>query len=174
MHVVLVEPQIAPNTGNLIRLCANTGVTLHLIEPLGFDLDDRLLRRAGLDYHEFADMRTYPSLGAARQVLHGRWFCFSGHAERRYTDVVYTDTDVLMFGREQTGLTRGEIAEFTADQQLTIPMRPNNRSLNLANAVAVVTYEAWRQRGFEGAAQPAAAPQGLTAETPAAPPFDPA
>ena len=172
MHVVLVEPQIAPNTGAVIRLCANTGVGLHLVEPLGFRLDDALLRRGGLDYHEYAEVTVHPDLDAARASLPGRWFAFSASGERRYTDVGFRDDDVLMFGTERTGLGPDLLAAHDPDAVLTIPMMPNNRSLNLANAVAVVVYEAWRQSGFAAAAGRGTRGAGLTAEVLTADPFD--
>lgn len=174
MHVVLVHPEIAPNTGNIIRLCANTGTTLHLVEPLGFELDDRLLRRAGLDYHELTTVRTHPDIDSASLELPGRWFGFASAASHRFDEVEYADDDVLVFGAEHGGLPNEVEEHLGPEQMLTIPMRPGNRSLNLANAVAVVVYEAWRQTGYLGAALPGRplASEGLTAETPATPPFD--
>lgn len=162
MHVVLVEPQIAPNTGNIVRLCANAGASLHLVEPLGFDLDDRKLRRSGLDYHEFASLTVHPDLASVAATCAGRWFAFSSHAHRRYTDVAYRDDDVLVFGSERFGLGAQRIADPRFDAVLTIPQRPDMRSLNLGNAVAVVVYEAWRQSGFVGAGDDGRAP--LTVE----------
>jgi tRNA (cytidine/uridine-2'-O-)-methyltransferase len=172
VHLVLVEPQIAPNTGNLIRLSANTGVELHLVEPLGFSLNDSLLRRGGLDYHEYAVMTVHPDLAAARAALPGRWFAFSASGTRRYTDVDYHVDDVLMFGTERTGLSDEVLAEYDADHLLTIPMMPNNRSLNLGNAASIVVYEAWRQAGFDGAAEPPQRNAEMTAEVLAAEPYD--
>ncbi len=169
MHVVLVRPEIAPNTGNVIRLCANTGATLHLVGPLGFSLDDRLLRRAGLDYRDRAVVETHEDLDAVAAVLDGRWFAFTSSATRRYSDVEYRDDDVLVFGAERAGLTEAVLERFDPDHRLAIPMRPDNRSLNLANAVAVVVYEAWRQSSFSGADHRTGS---TTAETPAAEPFD--
>jgi tRNA (cytidine/uridine-2'-O-)-methyltransferase len=151
-HVILHEPEIPPNTGNVIRLCANTGATLHLIEPLGFVLDDRRLRRAGLDYHEYAHVRVYPSLAACRES--GGWkrlFAFSTRATRCYTDVAYAPGDALLFGAETRGLPASVLDAQPEAQRLRLPMRPTSRSLNLSNAVAVVVYEAWRQCGFTGA-----------------------
>ena len=171
MHVVLVEPQIATNTGSIIRLCANTGADLHLVEPLGFDLDDAKLRRSGLDYHEHASLSVHADVAAARTVLPGRWFAFSARGERTYSEVAFTPTDAVVFGTERTGLSPDLLDGFDRDRVLTIPMRPDNRSLNLANAVAVVVYEAWRQQGFAGAADvPGRA--GLTAESLTSDPFD--
>lgn len=169
MHVVLVQPEIAPNTGAIVRLCANTGATLHLVEPLGFQLDDRLLRRGGLDYHEYAEMEVHPDLDAVAAVLSGRWFGFSARSTRLYTEVDYREDDVLVFGAERSGLSVEDKQRFEHDRLLTIPMLAGNRSMNLANAVSVVVYEAWRQTDFTGAG---ADQPGLTAETTAAPPFD--
>lgn len=151
MHVVLVEPQIAPNTGSIIRLCANTGATLHLVEPLGFDFDDARLRRGGLDYHEFAEVTTHPDVESARTALPGRWFVFTAGGDRRYTDVEYRADDVFVFGTERTGLSVEVLDDARNHATLTIPMRPTSRSINLANAVSIVVYEAWRRQGFAGA-----------------------
>ncbi len=169
MHIVLVRPEIAPNTGAIIRLCANTGSDLHLIEPLGFSLDDRLLKRGGLDYHEYASMQIHPSLAGLLGSLPGRCFGFSSHARRRYTDVEYAPDDVFVFGAERRGLSESSQALIPDDQLLAIPMYADNRSLNLANAAAVVVYEAWRQLGFAGAAGEGGT---STSETPGAEPFD--
>ncbi len=169
MHVVLVQPEIAPNTGNIIRLCAITGSTLHLVRPLGFSLDDRLLRRAGLDYRDRAVVDVYDHLDDVATRLRGRWFAFTGSATRRYTEVEYRDDDVLVFGSERAGLTPTALARFDRRHRLSIPMRPDNRSLNLANAVAIVTYEAWRQSSFAGADDQRGS---SIAETPDAAPFD--
>ncbi len=154
LHVVLVEPQIPPNTGNVIRLCANVGAALHLVEPLGFDIDDASLRRAGLDYHEFVDMEVHASLGECLGSLVGRsgdWYGFSRHGTTRYDQVAYGPDDVLVFGTEPTGLSKQHRESF-GDRLLSLPMRPDNRSVNLSNSVAIVAYEAWRQAGFPGAA----------------------
>lgn len=196
LKVVLVEPQIPPNTGNVIRLCANVGAALHLVRPLGFDIDDASLRRAGLDYHEFVDMTVHDDLAACRAAIDGtagdgdagggkhgggaaaggavgdalpgsgaggsggavgdgeaapRWYAFSRHATRRYDEVRYGPDDVLVFGTEATGLAPEVRASFGSDL-IALPMRPDNRSVNLSNSVAVVAYEAWRQLGFPGAA----------------------
>lgn len=163
MHVVLVEPQIAPNTGSIIRLCANTGATLHLVEPLGFEFDDARLRRGGLDYHEFADVTIHPNVEAARVVLPGRWFVFTAAAATRYTDVEFRVDDVAVFGTERTGLSVDVLDDVRNHDALTIPMRPDSRSVNLANAVSVVVYEAWRQQGFAGAG-PRTSPSALAVE----------
>ncbi len=174
MHVVLVSPEIAPNTGNIIRLCANTGSPLHLVEPLGFTLDDRNVKRGGLDYHELADVTVHPDLTSVRRALGGRWFACTSKASRSHTDVGYRPDDVLVFGSERDGLGSNVLATIPDDQHLRIPMRPGNRSLNLANAVAVVVYEAWRQDGFAGAASLPSplAGHGQTGERPGDLPFD--
>lgn len=148
---MLVHPEIAPNTGAIIRLCANTGSELHLIEPLGFELTDSLLRRGGLDYHEHATMRVHPDLGSALAGLPRRRFAFSSAGTRRYTDIDFEPDDVIIFGAERAGLDEQALELVPEDNVLSIPMQPDNRSLNLANAVAIVLYEAWRQRGFDGA-----------------------
>jgi tRNA (cytidine/uridine-2'-O-)-methyltransferase len=151
-HVVLFEPEIPPNTGNIIRLCANSGSKLHLIHPLGFVLDDKRLRRAGLDYHEWADVREYASLKAFEEsVLPLRIFACTTRAQRSYTEVDYLPGDALLFGPETRGLPQGLLDRLSKDQRLRIPMLPNSRSLNLSNAVALFVYEAWRQQGFIGA-----------------------
>lgn len=151
MHVVLIEPQIAPNTGAIVRLCANTGARLHLVEPLGFSFDDAKLRRGGLDYHEFADTTIHPDVDSARRTLPGRWFTFSAGATTRFDGVRYEPDDVFVFGTERTGLSADVLGDRRNSATLTIPMRPESRSLNLANAVSIVVYEAWRQNGFVGA-----------------------
>lgn len=155
LEVVLVAPQIATNTGNIIRLCANVGARLHLVRPLGFDLDAAALRRGGLDYHELTDTRVWDTWAACREGVGSqrRWFATTSTGpHRRYDDVDYREGDVVVFGCESTGLGEPFLAEFPPDQRLSIPMRPANRSLNLANAVGVVLYEAWRQHDFDGAA----------------------
>lgn len=151
-EIVLYRPEIPPNTGNVIRLSANAGARLHLIEPLGFTLEDRQLRRAGLDYHEFAALRTHSSLRDCAQLLgERRWIAFSTRATQRYSDLAYRDGDVLLFGPETRGLPAELLAGFPPEQRARLPLMPGNRSLNLSNAVAVVVYEAWRQLGFPGA-----------------------
>ena len=155
LEVVLVAPQIAANTGNIVRLCANVGAQLHLVRPLGFALDDAALRRGGLDYHELADTQCWDTWEDCRAALgeERRWFATTTLVpHRRYDDVDYREGDVVVFGREATGLGEAFLAEFSPERRLHIPMRPSNRSLNLANAVSVVAYEAWRQRGFVDAA----------------------
>jgi tRNA (cytidine/uridine-2'-O-)-methyltransferase len=169
VHVVLVHPEIAGNTGAIIRLCANTGCDLHLVEPLGFELDDSRMKRGGLDYHEFVDLEVHPNLAAVQARLPGRWFGFSSHGSMAYTDVEFEDSDVLVFGAERAGLSDDDMAAIPAGHLLRIPMQAGNRSMNLANAVAVVVYEAWRQRDFTGAS---AGGTGLTSETTATAPFD--
>jgi tRNA (cytidine/uridine-2'-O-)-methyltransferase len=155
LEVVLVEPQIATNTGNIVRVCANVGARLHLVRPLGFSLDAAALRRGGLDYHEISDMQVWDTWADCRAALGAerRWFATTTRTpHRRYDAVGYTDGDVVAFGCEATGLADSLLAEFGAEQRLHIPMRPSNRSLNLANAVSVVAFEAWRQHDFTGAA----------------------
>ena len=174
MHVVLVHPQIAANTGNIIRLCANTGATLHLVEPLGFSLASPLLKRAGLDYHEFADLRVHPSWNELAATIDGRVFALSSKGATRYDQIEFRADDWLVFGAERPGLPADLLETIPEANRLVIPMRPHNRSLNLANAVALMVYEGWRQQGFRGAAAPADPGQGagLTAETPGSLPFD--
>ncbi len=150
-HVVLFEPEIPPNTGNIIRLCANTGATLHLVEPLGFSLDDAQLRRAGLDYRELAQVRRHPDLDRCLQALDGaRVFPVETQGGVRYADLSFVAGDAFLFGRETSGLPRDVLAQFPPDRIIRLPMIPGNRSLNLSNAAAVVLYEAWRQLGFPG------------------------
>ena len=150
--VILHAPEIPPNTGNVIRLCANTGARLHLIEPLGFSLDDARLRRAGLDYHEFADVRTHPSLEHCLAELGApRVFAFSTRASRRFDAVDFRRDDVLLFGAETRGLPDDVLAHIPDTQRLRLPMRAGQRSLNLSNAVAVAVFEAWRQFAYDGA-----------------------
>jgi tRNA (cytidine/uridine-2'-O-)-methyltransferase len=151
--IVLVHPEIPPNTGNVIRLAANTGAGLHLVEPLGFRMDDRDLRRAGLDYHEYARVRVHPDWAACRAALAGRrMFALTTRGARRYAEVAFAPDDVFVFGSETRGLSQECLDGFDPAQRLRIPMRPDNRSLNLSNAVAVVVMEAWRQHGFGGGA----------------------
>ena len=148
-HVVLHRPEIPPNTGNLMRLCVNTGNRLHLIRPLGFDLDDARLRRAGLDYREYADVEVYDDLDTFLDTVRpARVFAFTQHAEHLYTNVAYADGDALMFGSESDGLPPEALDHFAIDERLRIPIAPGGRSLNLANAAAIVVYEAWRQADF--------------------------
>lgn len=149
--VILYEPEIPPNTGNIIRLCANVGAELHLIEPLGFELDDAKLRRAGLDYREFADVRTHRSLDACVAALgQPRLFALSTRNSTRYDTVRFEAGDAFLFGPETRGLPDAVLDALPAAQRLRLPMRAGNRSLNLSNATAVVLFEAWRQQDFSG------------------------
>ncbi len=150
--VILYEPEIPPNTGNVIRLCANTGARLHLIRPLGFTLEDAQLRRAGLDYHEYATLRVHDTLDAALAAISpARLFALSTRNATRYDQVAFAPGDAFLFGPETRGLPETVLASIPDDQRLRLPMRPDNRSLNLSNAVAVVVFEAWRQQSFAGA-----------------------
>jgi len=151
--IVLYQPEIPPNAGNVIRLAANTGCRLHLVEPLGFSLEDKQLKRAGLDYHDLTEVRIHPGWHECREALAGRRiFAFTTRAQNNSFEARYAKDDVFLFGRETVGLPHGVLEEFPAAMQLRLPMRPGNRSLNLSNAVAVVVFEAWRQLGFGGAA----------------------
>lgn len=151
-HVILYEPEIPPNTGNIIRLCANTGAQLHLICPLGFDLDDKNLRRAGLDYHEYADMEVHDSLRDCLSTLPGvRLFAFTTKASRLFHTAQFQPGDALLFGPESRGLPLEVLHALPLEHRLRLPMLPQNRSLNLSNSVAVAVYEVWRQNGFAGA-----------------------
>lgn len=148
-HVILYQPEIPPNTGNVIRLCANTGASLHLIEPLGFELDDRRLRRAGLDYHEWAAVQSHATIEACLSALRQpRLFTLSTRGCVEHASARYLPGDAFLFGPETRGLPAELRESVPAEQRLRLPMRPGNRSLNLSNAVAVVVYEAWRQNGF--------------------------
>lgn len=154
-NIVLVEPEIPPNTGNVIRLAANSGCRLHLVRPLGFDLTDKQLRRAGLDYREYARIAVhddFEAMLAAERPDPARMFALTTRGARPYTEVRYAPGDWLLFGGETRGLPDAVRERFTAEQRLRLPMRPGNRSLNLSNAVAVVVFEAWRQQGFAGGA----------------------
>jgi len=154
-NIVLVEPEIPPNTGNVIRLAANSGCRLHLVRPLAFNLTDKQLRRAGLDYHEYAPLAVHDSfdaLLAAERPDPARLFALTTRGARLYADVHYAPGDWLVFGSETRGLPDAVRECFAAERQLRLPMRPGNRSLNLSNAVAVVVFEAWRQQGFAGGA----------------------
>jgi len=153
-NIVLVEPEIPPNTGNVIRLAANTGCRLHLVEPLGFSMDDALLRRAGLDYHEHADVRRHLSWVAFLDTARpdpGRLFLFTTKAPRTLADARFAPGDWLVFGSETAGLPASVRSAVAEAQSLRLPMRPGQRSLNLSNAVAVAVFEAWRQNGYAGA-----------------------
>jgi tRNA (cytidine/uridine-2'-O-)-methyltransferase len=165
-HVILLEPEIPPNTGNIIRLCANSGATLHLIKPLGFRLDAASLRRSGLDYHDLATVHTHDSLDECRARLAGsRLVAVETGAAQSHTVPAYRSGDAFLFGPETRGLPTAVLEHIDTTDRVAIPMRPASRSLNLSNAVAVVLYEAWRQQGFAGAArtsagcEPASAPK---------------
>ena len=151
LHIVLYEPEIPPNTGNIIRLCANTGFRLHLIHPLGFELDDKRLRRAGLDYREWADVAEYDSLEAFTKAVYPRHlYACSTRGTRNYSDPHFEPGDALLFGPETRGLPQALLDEMPQNQVLRLPMLAESRSLNLSNAVAIFVYEAWRQLDFEG------------------------
>lgn len=155
LHVVLHRPEIPPNTGNLMRLVVNTGNRLHLVEPLGFSLDDARLRRAGLDYREYAEVSVHRDFDAFLQAVEpARVWTYTQHGRRLYTEVAYRSSDALVFGSESVGLPAEVLHHDRVDDRLRIPIAPGGRSLNLANAAAVVVYEAWRQAGFTGAAPP--------------------
>jgi tRNA (cytidine/uridine-2'-O-)-methyltransferase len=152
-HVVLFEPEIPPNTGNAIRLCANTGATLHLVKPLGFRLDDKSLQRSGLDYHDLAEVRVHDNFELClRELGDSRLFAVETGGARRYSDVQYGAGDAFLFGPETRGLPEAVLSRIGRDRCVRIPMRAPSRSINLSNAVALVAYEAWRQLGFSGGA----------------------
>lgn len=157
LDIVLFEPEIPPNTGNIIRLCANTGFRLHLIEPLAFTLDDKRLRRAGLDYHEWARVRVHADWSAfVSDVAPARVFAVSTRGRTGYHEPAYREGDALVFGPETRGLPQSMLDALPAAQRLRLPMLPQSRSLNLSNACAIVIFEAWRQLGFDGAGHPGA------------------
>lgn len=148
--IVLLEPEIPPNTGNIIRLCANVGASLHLIKPLGFTLEDRQLRRAGLDYHEWAQIKVYANFEEFQQLTaYSRLFACTTRSQQTYTEPHYQPGDMFLLGPETRGLPVDLLATFPAGQTIRIPMQPNIRSLNLSNATAVILYEAWRQNDFQ-------------------------
>ncbi|MDP2097377.1 MAG: tRNA (uridine(34)/cytosine(34)/5-carboxymethylaminomethyluridine(34)-2'-O)-methyltransferase TrmL [Methylobacter sp.] len=152
LHIVLYEPEIPANTGNIIRLCANAGMHLHLIKPLGFDLDDKKLRRAGLDYHEWVAVKEHDSLADfTSSIKPGRLFALSTKGRKLYSEVSFQSGDALLFGPETRGLPAEVLAELGAEQCVYLPMQAASRSLNLSNTVAIVLYEAWRQLDFSGA-----------------------
>jgi tRNA (cytidine/uridine-2'-O-)-methyltransferase len=154
-HIVLYQPEIPPNTGNVMRLCANIGAGLHLIRPLGFALEDRKLKRAGLDYREWVNVRVYKDLEEFIDCVRpARLLAFSTRGQRRYTEMQYQENDALMFGPETRGLPQAVLDQLPREHRLTLPMLPGNRSLNLSNAVAVVSFEAWRQHNFIGSDNP--------------------
>jgi tRNA (cytidine/uridine-2'-O-)-methyltransferase len=147
--IVLYEPEIPPNTGNIIRLCANAGARLHLVKPLGFTLEDKQLKRAGLDYHEFATLKVHDNWQTCRAALAGRrMFALTTKGSTRHSDIAFRPGDVFVFGPETRGLPENIREEFTPEHRLRLPMLLHSRSLNLANSVAVIVYEAWRQNGF--------------------------
>jgi len=153
-HLILFQPEIPPNTGNVIRLSANVGARLHLIRPLGFELDESRVRRAGLDYHEMTSVTVWDSLATCLgEAGIDRWFAVSTRGRTRYDQPVYKAGDAFVFGPETRGLPESTLVQCPAERRLCLPMFPENRSLNLSNAVAVVAFEAWRQQGFAGAAQ---------------------
>ncbi len=150
--IVLYQPEIPPNTGNVIRLAANTGCRLHLVKPLGFDLSDKQMRRAGLDYHEYAEMKVHETWDELKAALAGRrLFAFTTKACADFSQTRFQPGDVFVFGPETRGLPAAVLDEFAPDRRLRLPMLPGQRSLNLSNSVAVAVYEAWRQHGFAGA-----------------------
>jgi len=150
-NIVLYQPEIPPNTGNIIRLCANTGSQLHLIHPLGFEIDDKRLRRAGLDYHEFAQIQQHQSFAEfLEKVAPKRLFAVSTRGRQRYDQMAYKEGDTFMFGPETRGLPQDILDDLPADQCLRLPMRDGQRSLNLSNCAAILLYEAWRQQDFSG------------------------
>lgn len=154
LHIVLYQPEIPPNTGNIIRLCANTGLHLHLIEPLGFDLDDKKLRRAGLDYSEWAEVKSYPSLeDFLQQVQPSKLYACSTKGRLKHTEAKYQAGEALLFGPETRGIPADILATLPAEQILRLPMQAHSRSLNLSNSVAIFAYEAWRQLDFAGAGE---------------------
>ncbi|EKE80926.1 tRNA (cytidine(34)-2'-O)-methyltransferase [Idiomarina xiamenensis] len=151
-EIALFEPKMPANTGNIIRLAANNGCRLHLIEPLGFDFEEKKLRRAGLDYHDLAKLQRYPNYDAFAKAMHGRRiFACTTKGQVGYCDVRYEAGDVLLFGSETAGLSDEAMQSVAAERRIRIPMMPNNRSLNLSNSVAIISYEAWRQCQFNGA-----------------------
>lgn len=149
--VILFEPEIPPNTGNIIRLCANSGARLHLVKPLGFELSDRHLKRAGLDYHEYATLRVHDSWPDCLQAFAGRrLFAMTTKGSSRYTEITFQPDDAFVFGPESRGLPATILETFPSSRRLRLPMQPTSRSLNLSNSVAILVYEAWRQQGFPG------------------------
>ena len=151
VEIALVHPEIPPNAGNVIRLAANTGARLHFVQPLGFSLDDRQLRRAGLDYHEYARIELHASWTDFSHAMRARrMLAFTTKAKARFTDMRYAEDDVLVFGAETSGLPAEVLQSFKEEERLRLPMQPGSRSLNLSNAVAVAVFEAWRQLGFPG------------------------
>ena len=151
INIVLVNPEIPPNTGNIIRLCSNTGYSLHLIKPIGFDLNDRQLKRAGLDYHDTAKVKTYDNLEQfIKIVTPNRILATTSKVNKSYTTIKFKKNDAILFGSESTGLSQDILNKIQKENIFNIPMKPNNRSLNLSNAVSIIVYESWRQHNFEG------------------------
>lgn len=149
-HIILFQPEIPPNTGNIIRLCANIGCKLHLIKPLGFILDDKRLRRAGLDYHEFINVKQYDSLEHCLAILNNpRLFAFTTKAHQNFSEITYQSGDALLFGPETRGLPMALLNSLDDQQKLRLPMQPNSRSLNLSNTVAIASYQVWQQLGYK-------------------------
>ena len=151
INIVLVNPEIPPNTGNIIRLCSNTGYSLHLIKPIGFDLNDRQLKRAGLDYHDTAKVKTYDNLEQFIKIVNpNRILATTSKVNKSYTTIKFKKNDAILFGSESTGLSQDIHNKIQKENIFNIPMKPNNRSLNLSNAVSIIVYESWRQHNFEG------------------------
>ncbi len=151
INVALYEPEIPPNTGNIIRLCANVGAQLHLVEPLGFEIDDKRLRRAGLDYHEWTEMKVHSDLDKLLEEDFSKVYAITTKGERSYTDVDFAPSDLLLFGPETRGLPDTLLDKLPMEQKIRIPMLESSRSLNLSNAVSIIVYEAWRQQSFKNA-----------------------
>ena len=151
LHIIFESPVIPPNTGNAIRMCACTGAVLHLVEPLGFSLEEKHLRRAGLDYHDLADVTVHPDLDSAFAAVPGNIYAFTSNTDQSFADVSYADGDGLLCGCEPSGLTDEALAHDGVCQQVRIPMLPARRSMNLSNAAAIACFEAWRQLGYTGA-----------------------
>ena len=151
INIVLVNPEIPPNTGNIIRLCANTGYYLHLIKPIGFDLNDKQLKRAGLDYHDIAKVKIHDNLNEFIKTINPkRILATTSKVSKSYTTIKFNKNDAILFGSESNGLSEGIINKIQKENVFTIPMKPNNRSLNLSNAVSIIVYESWKQHNFEG------------------------
>lgn len=151
INIVLVNPEIPPNTGNIIRLCSNTGYSLHLIKPIGFELNDRQLKRAGLDYHDTAKVKTYDNLEQFIKIVNpNRILATTSKVNKSYTTIKFKKNDAILFGSESTGLSQNTLNKIQKENIFNIPMKPNNRSLNLSNAVSIIVYESWRQHNFEG------------------------
>lgn len=151
INIVLVNPEIPPNTGNIIRLCSNTGYSLHLIKPIGFDLNDKQLKRAGLDYHDTAKVKTYDNLEQFIKIVNpNRILATTSKVNKSYTTIKFKKNDAILFGSESTGLSQDILNKIQKENIFNIPMKPNNRSLNLSNAVSIIVYESWRQHNFEG------------------------